>query len=118
MNKQVTKWRVHCSFFPDTGLGFGDRRRVSLQGNINGRWLILVSYMKRDDVDGMRMFPNHVEEIDGDSAGMLWYGQGRDREEYPVPDGVFKEIFHLLYTVEHPQTEHSYTSIEYEPVKS
>lgn len=124
MNKQVTKWRVQCGFYPNEG-GFGNRRRVSIQGRIEGNWITLMSFMKRDDVGGMRMYPNHVDEIalDGDNTNMLWYGQGsgnsaqRVKKDYPVPDMVFKEVFHLLYTVPHPEVEHNYTSIDYEPVE-
>lgn len=102
-----THWKVRCNFFY---YGVESSRRVSIEVRLGGHWETIFEYMKQEDRPGLSIWaaPTSEAQVHHDTS---WGRSGS--ATYPVPDDVFREVFHLLYTVPHPGTGHAYTSVVY-----
>lgn len=74
-------------------------------------------FRKTEDNHGLSMYQatNPREGLDWDH--LAWGTDerpGHADNAGALPDNVFKEIFHLLYTIPHPGVYHEYDSIVYD----
>lgn len=115
------QWMVSCRFmtFNDLDGTHKSTRSITVVFKNTDKadnWQTLFIYYKVEGSEGFSVYrdkkPRQYAKLEWQH--LAWGESGLAPATGVVPDNVMKEVFHLLYTFDHPGTQHSYDSIVYD----